>query len=160
MLMEEADRRGYLSWEDWLRITSNQSEAERLFSSALGQVWGRVRSEFLTYLIGSVGSSIVGLVLRVLPAFQRIIDEGNWRRSRDYRVNQIYLWLLRQLALSCASAERDYEVTEWDSRVQQIYTMLISQTVDYQQWMESDEAREFARRAAEARGGRPEIRSR
>ena len=70
----------------------------------------------------------------------------------DYRRMRIYGWLLKQLAMACASAERGYQVEGWDSGVQQIFTMLVTQTVNYQTWMESDDALEFRRRAAAAQG--------
>jgi len=159
LLMEHATARRLISWERFQEVMNNQSEAQRLFGRAMDQAWGQVRDHFLTYLIGSVATATVGAVLVVLPAAQTIIDESLWRRDESFRIQQIYNWLLRQLALSCVSAERTSLVTQWDSRVQAIFNMLVTQTVNYQRWIQGPEAGEFRRRAAAARGGQPTIES-
>ncbi len=160
-LMTEADRMAAVirTYEDWQRATTDQEMADRMFGAIMQQVMSRVRSQFLNYLIGGVPSFVVGVAVRAISAIQETIDEREWLESRDFRREQIYVWLLKQTALCIASDERGVEVTDWDSGVQGTYSLLVNQTVRYQDWLESDDAQEFSRRAAEARGGRPIISS-
>jgi hypothetical protein len=151
-LMEQADAASYMSYERWQRVTQDASQAEALFGQGLNLAWGQVRNQFLIVLIGSAATAVVSNLLRIIPQIDEALDEASWERDRDYRRMRIYAWLLKQLAITCASAERGFQVEGWDSGVQQIFDMLVSQTVNYQDWMESDDAREFRMRAAEAQG--------
>ena len=160
-LMTEADRMAGVirTYQDWQRATTDQDMADRLFGAAVQQAMSRVRSQFLNYLIGGVPSYVVGVAIRAITAIQETADEREWQESRDFRREQIYVWLLKQTALCIASDERGVEVNDWDDGVQGTYSLLVSQTVAYENWLESDDAQEFSRRAAEARGGRPIISS-
>ncbi len=151
-LREQADAASYMSFERWQRVTQDESQAEALFGQGLNLAWGQVRNQFLTYLIGSAATGVAGNLLRIIPQIDEALDEASWERDMDYRRMRIYGWLLKQLAMACASAERGYQIEGWDSGVQQIFTMLVTQTVNYQTWMESDDALEFRRRAAAAQG--------
>ena len=160
-LMTEADRMAAVirTYEDWQRTTTDQDMADRMFGAIMQQVMSRVRSQFLNYLIGGVPSYVVGVAVRAITAIQETLDEREWLESRDFRREQIYVWLLKQTALCIASDERGVEVNDWDAGVQGTYSLLVSQTVAYENWLSSDDAQEFSRRAAEARGGRPIISS-
>ncbi len=154
-LMTEADHMAAIlrTYQDWQEATTNQDMADRMFGTILSQVMGKVRGQFLTYLIGGLPSQIVGVVVRAINAIQETLDEREWLESGDFRRAQIYVWLLKQTALCIASDERGFEVSDWDAGVQGTYSMLVSQTVNYQSWMASDDAQELSRRAREARGG-------
>ena len=156
-LMDAATNRRNLSYDDWRRVTRSQSEAMQLFGQVLNQAWGVVQGEFLNYLIGRVASATVGAAITIISVADQLIEEASWRRSREYRVRQIYLWLLRQLALRMASAQRGRQVTGWDSGVQSIHQSLITQTINLRRWDESAEAHEFHRRGSEARGVEPGV---
>jgi hypothetical protein len=157
-LMAAAVEHTYLNYEEWRGITRNRSEAQRLFGNVLNQAWGFVQGEFLDYLIGRVASTTLGAVVTIIPLADELIDEAQWNRSEEFRQNNIYLWLLRQQAMSMSSAHRGYRVTEWDSGVQSIHDMLITQTLNFIRWIDSDEVREFRRREMEASGRRPGVR--
>ena len=140
-----------LSYEDWRRITSDPDHAQRAFGRAMRMAWARVRNEFLIYLVGRVATAVLSAAITILPALQSIMDEARWRDDIDFRVNEIYLWLLKQLALSMASALRGYRVTGWDSGVQSVFQMLVEQTLNYAAWWDSYEARQLRVRQLEAR---------
>jgi hypothetical protein len=151
-LMSLATERRYLSYADWQRVKRNPDEAMRMFGQVLNQVWGVVQGGFLNYLVGRVASATIGATITIIGVADRMIDEAQWRRDREYRQMQIYLWLLRQLAMRMASAFRGYPVRDWDAGVQSIHQRLLNQTINFNDWYESHEARDFRRRAMEARG--------
>ena len=153
-LMSLATDRRYLSYADWQRVRSNQDEAMRIFGQVLNQAWSVIQGGFLNYMVGRVASASIGAVITIIGVADRIIDEARWRRNPQYRQMQIYLWLLRQIAMRMSSALRGYEVTGWDAGVQSIHQRLLTQTINFQDWYESHEARQFRRRAMAARGER------